>query len=40
MSQHSRFTTILEEGLDSAFAEHGYLDGVFEVKQLLGEIDV
>lgn len=31
MSQHSRFTTILEESLESAFAEHGYLDGVIEM---------
>lgn len=31
MSQHSRFTTILEQGLDRAFAEHGYLDSVIEM---------
>ena len=31
MSQHSRFTTILEQSLDRAFAEHGYLDSVIEM---------
>ena len=28
---HAHFTTILEQGLDRAFAEHGYLDGVIEM---------
>ena len=31
MNQHGKFTEILEEGLDGAFAEHGYLDGVIRM---------